>query len=220
MLGFDIISMRLDAASRWISSPLGSIMPPRPGVVYDFNPNNLPDDLLRAVGLMVAATSQTESVVQDLIGAVLGADQVEVLALTAQMPALLKDHIARALIELNATTAETVDTVDDLLDAINVATARRNVIVHNSFARNPETGEIFSIREKARGSLQVDFAPVNAEEITKDANAIYEAGMNLMRFMLVQRLAPVKRTRPLRMPLDRARKARQKRKNLNAGDAR
>ena len=64
-------------------------MSARPSVIYDFNPNNLPGDLLRAVGLMVTAASQTEYIVQEFIGAVLGIDEAEVPALTAQMSALL-----------------------------------------------------------------------------------------------------------------------------------
>lgn len=190
----------------------------QPSVIYDHNPNNLPDDVLRAIGLMVASSAHTEYCVQQLIGALLGIDDVEVLALTTHMTGPLKDQVARALVELNATTAEVVDTVDELLDAIEQATAHRNLIVHNAFARNPDTGEVFRVRERARGSLEVTLTPVTAEDIRRDADALYKAGLDLIQFMIVWKLRPEPRTRPLRTPLDRTAKARKKRRGLGAGD--
>jgi hypothetical protein len=185
-----------------------------PSVIYDFDPHNLPPELLRAIGLVTAAAAQTESIVQQFIGALLGIDEVEVIALTAHMSAPLKDHVARALIELNAVSADVVDLVDELLDDIEEAAEKRNVVVHNALARHPDTGEVFSVREKARGSLQVSLQPVSVKEVEKDAAAIYEVGMNLMRFMLAYGLKPADRTRPIRAPLDRRKKARQARKDL------
>lgn len=183
-----------------------------PEVIYDFDPRNLPPDLLRAIGLMAAASAHTESVLQHFIGGLLGIDALEALALTTHMSAPLKDSVARALIELNGISAETIDQVDDLLDAIKDATAARNVVVHNSFARHPETGEVFSYRESARGSLQISLQPVRVEQIEKDAALIYEAGMDLMRFMLVRQSYPVERTRSVHIPLNRKKDARVKRR--------
>jgi hypothetical protein len=187
-----------------------------PMVVYDFNPFNLPPDLLRAVGLITAAAAQNEHIVQQFVGALLGIDTLEMVAVTAHMSAPLKDDVARALIELNGGSAEIIDIVDDLLDDIEAAADKRNILVHNSFARHPETGEVLSFREKARGSLQVTLRPVSASEIEKDAAATYEVGMNLMRFMLAYGLKPVDRIRPVHAPLDRRKKARQARKDRRA----
>lgn len=184
-----------------------------PVVVYDFNPNNLPEQLLQAVGLVTAASSQTESIVQQFIGAILGIDQAETIALTAHMSNPLKDHAARALIELNAKNAGIVDDVDDLLDAINDAYDKRNVIVHNAFIRNPETSELFSWREKARGSLQGELKPVSIDEIKENAALVYEVGIDLVRFMTSNGISPTERTRPLRTPLDRRKKARTSRRS-------
>lgn len=181
-------------------------------VIYDFDPNNLPAEFLQAIGLVTAAAAQTEDVLQKFIGGLLQIDSIEVIALTAQMSALLKDQIARSLIELNATSAAMIDHVDDLLDAIADATARRNVWVHTSYARHPDTGEVYSIDFKARGSLKVSKHPVTTEKIKEDAAAIYKAGMRLMAFMSAFDMHPVDRTRPLHETLNRkkvARKARQ-----------
>ncbi|MGF1454436.1 MAG: hypothetical protein ACFB6R_03560 [Alphaproteobacteria bacterium] len=177
-------------------------------VIYDFDPNNLPTELLQAVGLLVAASSQTESIVGHFISAILGIDDAESISLTAHMSNPLKDQIARALIELNATNSDTVDQVDDLLDAINEAYERRNITVHNSFARDPETNEVFSFREIARGSTRIELKPISVDQIKEDAALIYKTGINLQRFMALCRIDTARRTRPLRVPLNRKKKAR------------
>lgn len=190
---------------------------PKPKVIYDFDPRNLPPEYLRAIGLVAMASAQTESIMQDLIGGLLGIDNIEALALSAHMPAPLKDHVARSLIEMNATDAAYVDLLDDLLDAVNEALAKRNVIVHNPLLRHPDTGEIFSHRLKARGSLQLELRPISAEEMEQDAALIYEAGIAIIQFMGAFGLESSMRTRPLWEPLDRSKKARAKRRDLRDG---
>jgi hypothetical protein len=204
-------SFRKIASSFFPLSEVG--MTKNPEIIYDFDPHNLPPELLRAIGLVVAASAQTESIVQQFIGCLLGIDQAETIALTAHIPHPLKDHIARALIELNAANAAVVDDVDDLLDAIKAAFEKRNVVVHNSLARNPETGEVLSLRESAHGSLQVSLTPIRFEEVEKDAALIYKVGIDLMGFMMDRGLEPAPRTRPIRAPLNRKQKMRLARRN-------
>jgi hypothetical protein len=181
---------------------------PEPEVVYDFDPNNLPPEYLQAVGLVAMASAQTESIMQDLIGGLLGIDNIEALALSAHMAAPLKDHVARALIEMNATDAVYVDLLDDLLDAVAEALGKRNTIVHNPLLRHPDTGEIFSHRLKARGSLQLELRPVTVDEMREDARLVYEAGIAVIQFMGAFGLGSPIRTRPIWSPLDRSKKAR------------
>jgi hypothetical protein len=104
-----------------------------PSIIYDFDPRNLPPELLRALGLVTAAAAQTESIVQEFIGGLLGIDHIETIALTAQMSANLREQIARSLLELNAANSWVVDTVDDLMDAIAAATEKRNHLVHTQW---------------------------------------------------------------------------------------
>jgi hypothetical protein len=42
---------------------------------FDFDPSNLPPDLLQAIGLAIACGAQTESVISMAIGGCLGLDQ-------------------------------------------------------------------------------------------------------------------------------------------------
>jgi hypothetical protein len=183
-----------------------------PAVIYDFDPHSLPPEYLQAVGLVAMASAQTESVMQDFIGALLNIDAIEALALTTHMAGPLKDHVARALIELNAIALDVVDEIDDLLDDIKDAMDRRNVIVHNELITHPTTGEIISHRLKARGSLQLELRPISVEEIQQDARLIYEVGMNLVRWMDAHNVGPRQRTRPPREPINRTKKARAKRR--------
>ena len=182
-------------------------------VVYDFDPNNLPADFLRAIGLAVAASSQTESIMQQFIGGLLGVDHVITISLTTHMSHPLKDKIIRTLSEIRAPNIEELDEIDELLDAVDSALKKRNTIVHNALARHPKTNVVFSLREKASGSLQVELQPITVHEIEEHATAIYKIGMDVYRFMAGRNLIPANRTAPLRAPIKRGPKARQERRS-------
>lgn len=187
-------------------------------IVYDFNPNNLPPDFLRAVGLVIACASQTEEIMRNFMGIVLGVDNIETEALGTHMSFPMKNDIIRSILELNAPSASFVDEVDDILDEIRDAMQMRNVVAHNEFAIHPGTNEIFSLRIKARGSLQSEFKRVTTEELLGTADHIYRAGMALQDFMLKNHLGPRFRERPLRDPLNRGRKARQARREKHGAN--
>jgi hypothetical protein len=180
-------------------------------VIYDFDPNNLPAEFLQAIGLTIATASQTEHVMRDFIGALLTIDNADTLALCTHLSAPLKDDIIRALAELKAPRASEVDAIDDMMDRIRDAMAKRNSIAHNAFAQHPKDGAILAMKETARGSLQVDLAPITAGELRAVAKEIYDAGMALQEFMMTRGLGPRFRTEPLREPLNRKQKARRKR---------
>jgi hypothetical protein len=174
-VGF-VARIRFKTSSRfWSPLAMPSIPPPH----YEFDPRKLPAEMLQAVGLVVAASAQTEWVVQQLIGGALCIDDVSTTVLTAHMAAPLKDHVARALTEINGVPAPMVDEIDRLLDEVKEATDKRNTLVHNTLVRDPRTGKVYSFRETARGSLQVSMQPISVAEIEQDAARIYEAGMAL-----------------------------------------
>ena len=181
--------------------------------IYDFDPNNLPPEYLAAIGLVVASASQTDHVMRDFVGSYLGIDLAESLAVGAHMSTPMRDNIIRALIELNAPRASDVDDLDDILDLVREATSRRNAVAHNAFARHPDTGQVFSLRERARGSLQVDFKPIEVAELKEVAAEMYAAGMALMEYMMARGIGPRGRKKPIREPLNRGRKARQARRD-------
>lgn len=183
-----------------------------PPTSYDFDPQNLPPEFLKAIGLMAAASAQTEAVMQHLIGSFLQIDLPTTLGLTAHMSAPLKDQAARTLVELSSATQEHIDELDDLLDAVQEAGRKRNIVVHNSLVRHPVTGEVFSYRESARGSLQVSLQPVRVEEIERDAALLYKAGVDIMGFMVKHGLSQPDRVWPIRPAVSRGQKARAERR--------
>ena len=183
-------------------------------IIYDFDPRNLPPELLQAIGLVATAAAQTEATLQDLIGGLLGLDNVQTLALTAQLSGMMKDHIGRALSELGAPTVAEVDALDNLLDRVNSAMEKRNTLLHNQLYRHPETGEVSSMRTSARGSLQMKLTPLVIADVERDAAEIYDAGIAVMEFMMQRGIVPRIRNAPMREPINRSRKARAERGNL------
>jgi hypothetical protein len=57
---------------------------------FDFDPRNLPDDLLQAIGLTIACGAQTESVISTAIGGCLGLEVEYAAATTTHMTLPLK----------------------------------------------------------------------------------------------------------------------------------
>jgi len=192
--------------------------PSEPKIVFDFDPHNLPEGYLEAVGLVAMAAAQTEDSMKDLLGGLLGIDNVDTLAVATHMSFPLKDQIIRALAELRADQAAFVDSLDDLLDTVKEAMDRRNVLVHNPLMLNPETNEVFSHRLKARGSLQLELKPITVDEIEQDAALIYEVGLSIIQFMNAFEIEYRYRQTPLMEPLNRRKTARAQRREAAADE--
>jgi hypothetical protein len=185
-------------------------------LVYDFNPNSLPLELLQAIGLATAASAQTEHVLGMLIGGLLNIDDVHTEALTAHMAIPLKDHVIRTLAELHAPDLEDLDLLDEMLDKAKTCFDARNLLVHNSFCIDPKTGNVMSLRARARGSLLVELKPVSIDEIKEQAAALYKIGMDLMEFVVSRGLPRRHRNVPLPAPVKRSEKARTERRIVRA----
>lgn len=178
-------------------------------VIYDFDPNNLPPEYLQAIGLVTACSAQTENAVQTLIGACLGVDEEYRIAVTAHMPLPLLDSVARAVAEIRLDSLDALDELDSLLDAVKTKMDGRNAFVHQAWAIHPETNAVHLVRQTARGSVQVELRPVSVEEIKASAIAVYEAGLDLVRFMILNGLEPTfAANRPRAHKTKSARKAR------------
>lgn len=183
-----------------------------PTIIYDFNPYSLPSEYREAIGLIITCASQTESIMIDLIGGILKIDNVSTIALGAHLSTPLKNDILRSLSELKCPSASELDHLDDLLDSVGVAMAKRNTIAHSAFGVHPESGEIYRLKESARGRLSLDFEKVTAEELQAIAKEIYDAGLALTEFMASRGILPKFREEPLREPISRKKKARDARR--------
>ena len=181
-------------------------------VVYDFSPENLPDDHLRAIGMLVVAGSQTEAIMRDFIGSLLGIEDFDAVALGSQMPFRLKLGVIGTLNELKAPSASELDALDDILDRINAAMDHRNDVAHSAFARHPETDEVIRFKEKSRGGLKADVEPIAAAKLLEGAKELTEVGLALQSFMMSRGFSLRERTEPLREPITRTAKARGQRR--------
>jgi hypothetical protein len=111
-------------------------------IIYDFDPNGIPDEYLRAIGRVMLCAAQAEDSVRTAIGVFLRIDNIETLVLTNQLSSPLKDKILRAAVELNAASASMVDDLDDIFDEIGNAMFDRNAFAHRPLCRHPESGEV------------------------------------------------------------------------------
>ncbi len=177
---------------------------------YDYTPHNLPQDILVAIGIVATCASQTEGIVEMAIGGCLGITVEYAASITAHMNAPMRDQVLRAAAEIRLDDLDVLDELDGLLDAINVAFAKRNQYLHNMIGADPQ-GNVFATSITARGSVDVAIIPLTAEMIQRDALAIYKAGMDLIIFMKKHKLGP-KFPTEVRLRAHKTRAARKKRR--------
>jgi hypothetical protein len=163
---------------------------PRGNEVLDFTPEKLPQDLLAALGQMAAAASQTETIIEMAIAGILGVDGERGYAITTHMPAPLRASVLRSAAEIRFADAAVLDELDIILDHIKLTQGYRNEMIHGSWCVHPTTGETILVSEEARTHVQVSSRPVTVDEIKLKAVALYEAGIDLMRFLIALDVVP------------------------------
>jgi hypothetical protein len=161
-----------------------------PKRVYDFDPRNLPQELLAAIGLAIASGSQTEAVMAMTIGGCLGIDSELNMAVTTHMTLPLKFSVLRSTAEIKINDLDALDRLDTLLEAVDQALNKRHTLAHSSFCRDEETGKTFRVKASARTRVEGDLVPVSTRAIKAEAAFIYKAGMDLMMFAMEHGLMP------------------------------
>lgn len=162
----------------------------KPSIIYEFDPRRLPDDILAAIGLIATCSAQTESVVEAGISACLDIDFEFGAAVTTHMNAPQRDNVLRAVAEIKIDNLDDLDELDRLLDQINVAYAKRNAYVHRGWCQHPTNGKVFTVKTSARGRVETDLVGMNLADIRRDAQFIYQAGMDLQTFLIERGLFP------------------------------
>jgi hypothetical protein len=157
---------------------------------YDFDPRNLPQKLLAAIGLMTASAAQTENCVDTAIAGCLGIDVEYGQAVTTHMTAPLRDSVLRSAAEIRIDDLDALDELDALLDTINEAFKKRNAVVHHAWCRDPETNAVFTVKETARTRVETDLLPMSVDSVERDALFVYQAGMDLYSFLMRHSLFP------------------------------
>jgi hypothetical protein len=184
---------------------------------YDFDPRNLPQEVLAAIGLAVASSAQLEYVIQSGIAGCAGVDFEYGAAITTHMTMPLRDSVLRSVAEIRIENLDDLDTLDDHLDKVDEALKRRNALVHHSWLRDPKTGAIYTLKEVARTRYEMDLIPMSIDKIKEDALFIYDVGANLYDFFVARGLLPAvpSASRPRHHKSKAARKKRRKAMGLS-----
>jgi hypothetical protein len=177
---------------------------------YDFDPRNLPQDLLAAIGLAIASGSQTEMVMSLAIGGCLGVDAEYAMAVTTHMTLPLKFSVLRSVAEIRIDSLDDLDELDRLLENIDKALGKRHAVAHDRWCRDPSDNKLLRVKQVARTRLEGDVIAVTAKDILGDASLIYQAGMDLLSFIRSRNLAP--HIPPLRPRAHKSKALRKKRR--------
>jgi hypothetical protein len=157
---------------------------------YDFDPRNLPQDLLAAIGLMTASAAHTESCVDEAIAGCLGIDYEYGQAVTTHMTMPLRFDVLRSAAELRIDDLDALDELDGLLERLDEAFKKRNPVVHHMWCRDPKTGDMFMVKETARQRVDIEAIPMSADQVKGNALFVYETGMALFSFLKAHNLLP------------------------------
>ena len=157
---------------------------------YDFDPRNLPQDLLAAIGLMTTSAAHTESVVDEAIAGCLGIDYEFGQAVTTHMTMPLRFDVLRSAAELRIDDLDALDALDVLLGRLKEAFAKRNAVVHHMWCCDPETGNIVMVKETAREQVDIKSIPMSVDQVKDDALFVYETGVALFSFLKAHNLLP------------------------------
>jgi hypothetical protein len=186
-----------------------------PEIVYDFDPMNLPQDILAAIGLVAAVSAQAEHIVEQAIGGVTNLDFEYTAAFCTHMNAPLRDNVLRAVAEIKLENLDELDQLDQLLDNLNEGFKRRNAYLHNSWCRNRADNSVFTVKTEARGSVVMGLVPVSVDQIHRDATFLQITALELYSFFGERGLLPHIPTAP-RPRAHKTKTARKKRRKAMA----
>jgi hypothetical protein len=179
--------------------------------VLDFDPRSLPQDYLAAIGLMSAAASSTESIVEMAIAGMLGIDSEQGYAVTCHMSAPLRSSVLKSAAEIVINNRYALDDLDERLERIRRATEARNDVIHGSWAVRHSDNTVFLVQLEARTHVDIKSQPLKVDEIKGKAIELYESGISLMSFIRsLNKLPAMPRERDRVVNTPKARKAARK----------
>lgn len=160
-----------------------------PQIIYDYDPNNLPDDYLRAIGRAIASASQTEHILNTAVGGILGIQSHLTIVAATHMSIPLKMSILKSAAEFRL-EVDDLDELDQILEKVQVAMGSRNKYAHDSWCQHPTTGQVYRQKENARVRLEMDLIQVSIDQIEHEAAVIYDTGLLLLAFLDTRGLLP------------------------------
>ena len=158
--------------------------------VYDFDPRNLPIELLSAIGLAITSFAQTEQFIQEAIAGCAGLDVEYGKAFTIHMPMPLRFSALRSLAEIRIDDLDLLDELDRYLDQIDECSSKRNYMAHRQWCRDSKTNQLYTLKEDARSRLEMDLLPMTIDQVKADALFIYKVGIDFFQFLGLCNLLP------------------------------
>jgi len=175
--------------------------------VHDFDPRNIPPDMLRAIGSIITCTSFAEAILDQILAGFINTDVEIGSAVTAHMSMPLKFGILRSTAEIVINNLQDLDELDGIIDELENALKQRNIYAHDQIGIARD--QVFAVSTKARAGLEVGLKPLAVDKIEAEAIRIYNAGMALFTFAGMRNLFPA--SPPPRTPRQHKTKAARKR---------
>jgi hypothetical protein len=148
--------------------------------VFDFDPHNLPPDILAALGLVIACSVQTENIVEDVIAGLFDLEIVPAKILTTNMNMQVRASALRTAAERRWGDTNTYNVFEKAVTRVEKAVGERNRLAHLTWQRDPDTGDVYTSKVKARTGLRVHMDKITADSIRAIAEEVYHAGLDLM----------------------------------------
>jgi hypothetical protein len=63
-------------------------------------------------------------------------------------------------------------------------------VIHRGWCQHPTNGKVYTVKASGRGRVETELVAMGLKEIRKDAQLVYEAGMDLQTFLMDRDLFP------------------------------
>ncbi len=158
----------------------------------EYNPLILPEEYYIGLGKIISAAAQAESIVQHAIGGLLGCNAFQADATTAHMSMPQRFDILMSLAPMKFDDVIKLQQLNRVVANLRTSFKKRNEYAHNIWCQKYGTDETDVYLEKttSRGWLKRDVKKVKAQDLQKAATEIYEAGMELYKFLANNDLLP------------------------------
>lgn len=157
--------------------------------VYDFDPRNLPQELLTALGLVVASAAYAEDIIDQAIGGMSRLDFEYTGCLTTHMTMPIRFKALRSTAKITL-PKEDYDTLLDIVSRLEKAFDERNAIVHNVWVTDPGGGETILLKETASREYKIDLIAKSTRAVQTVAANLYAVAMELYVFIGARGLHP------------------------------
>ena len=159
--------------------------------IHDFDPKNLPGELLQRVDLVILQANALEQIIQEAIAAMLGVDFEYGKAVTTHMNMPLRYGVLRSTAEIRIDDLDQLDHLDDLIQRAENAFQKRNAFAHREWYTDADGRGTFTVEETSRTRLEVDVEKVEASDFKAAHEEIRGVLFDFVAFMKWNGLEPI-----------------------------